>query len=111
MASFPGVPAYLDDHKEFLRRIARVVNNLLIGKANAGGTLTLTANVASTTLTDARLGFESALHLIPTTANAATELGNGTLRISETSRVNGSVVITHANNAQADRTFRFTIMG
>lgn len=72
-------------------------------------TLTLTANVASTTLTDARISFRSPILLQPTTANAAAELGNGTLYIAESGRGNGSVVITHANNAQADRVYRILI--
>lgn len=71
--------------------------------------VTLTANAASTTLSDARLRADSPVLLQPTTANAAAELGNGTLYVSETGRVNGAVVITHANNALADRTFRVLI--
>ena len=111
MADFPGVPGYLPDAQAWLRKMASVVNNLLIGKLNVGGTVTLTANVASTTLTDARLTSESFVGLVPTTANAAAEIGNGTMYISETNRVNGAATITHANNAQADRTFRYAILG
>ena len=108
--AFSPVPAQLDT-KQAVRNLIRAVNNLLLGKMNVGGTVTLAANVATTTLTDARLGFETNVVLVPTTANAAAELGAGTLYISETGRVNESVVITHANNAQTDRTFRFSFIG
>lgn len=84
---------------------------MLGGHMNTGGLFTLTASVASTTLTDDRVSVDSTVMLFPTTANAAAEWGNGTLYASETGRVNGSLVFTHANNAQADRTFRIVIIG
>lgn len=84
---------------------------MLRGRMNTGGLFTLTASVASSTMTDDRISVDSTVVLVPTTANAAAELGNGTLYMSETGRVNGSIVVTHANNAQADRTFRIVIIG
>lgn len=99
------------DIQHWARRAGRVINAMLIGKLNCGGTVTLTASVATTTLTDPRMGFASHVVLTPTTANAAAEIGNGTLFVSETGRLNGSVVITHANNAQADRVFRYSLIG
>jgi len=96
---------------EWLLKLARRVNELLQGKLNPGGLFTLTASVGSSTLTDSRISVESTVALTPTTANAAAEIGNGTLYLSETGRVNGSIVITHANNAQTDRTFRVSILG
>src|SRR3990172_5077389 len=101
MSHYPGLESGIPmDWREFARRVVRVVNSLLLGKLNCGGTVTLTASAASTTLTDARISFESAVLLVPTTANAAAALA--TTYVVETGRVNGSVVITHANNAQAD---------
>lgn len=73
--------------------------------------LTLTANAASTTLNDSRLSIQSALGFDPLTANAATEKAAGTLYALEVNRVKGSVVITHANNGQTDRTYIVTILG
>jgi len=105
------VPSFARDFNDWLRNAAPAINDLMHGHSNNSGTVTLTASVASTTLTDDRLAWSSAVVLVPTTANAAAEIGNGTLYISETGRVNGSVVITHANNVQTDRTFRFLIQG
>jgi hypothetical protein len=91
-----------DDERDHRRLIKQEL-------ADRTGVLTLTAAAASTTLVDARLRFDSPVVLVPTTANAAAEIGNGSLCIPETGRVNGSVVIVHANNALADRTFRYLI--
>jgi hypothetical protein len=109
MSSFPGVPAYLTDQAEWIKRAARVLNNVLIGKMNVSDLVTLTANDTTTTITDSRLGVETAVLLVPTTANAAGALA--TTYVSETGRVNGSAVITHANAATTDRTFRFVMIG
>ena len=97
------------DQREWIRIVAEVVNNLMDGKDNALGTVTLDPNQATTTLTDLRIGPDSAILFMPTTANAAAELGNGTLYVS--SRGKQTATITHANSAQADRTFRYAVRG
>lgn len=99
-----AMPAWVKD-------IADIITAMQRGRHNNVGTVTLTANSATTTLTDARIAADSAVIIVPTTANASAEIGNGTIFISESNRVNGSIVITHANNAQADRTYRYAIMG
>lgn len=79
------------------------------GKFDCTTEITLTINVASSTLSDYRLSPQSVLTFLPTTANAAAEIGNGTLFVG--TRSDGSCIITHANNAQADRTFAVSILG
>jgi hypothetical protein len=109
--AYQGVPLYLQDEREHRRQIANVVNSILTGKINATGSVTLTENVASTTVTDARATFQSAVLFLPHTANAAAEIGAGTLYVSDASRLNGSFVIVHANNAQTDRRFTYVLIG
>ena len=111
MTSKPPIPTSGSDWKEWLLKVALTVNGMLRGRMNTGGTITLTINVATTTITDDRISIDSTFVLVPTTANAAAELGNGTLYMAEAGRVNGSIVVTHANNAQADRTFRVVVIG
>lgn len=106
---YPGVPKFSGNVEQWIRQAATVINNMLVGSLNVSDTVTLTANAASTTVTDARCSFQTGVVLIPTTANAAAAIA--TTYISETSRVNGSFVLTHANNAQTDRTFRYVLMG
>lgn len=87
--------------------IAETVNKIMSGRANNAGTLTITANAATTTVIDP--AFESSMVpvLMPTTANAAAALAN----VYVSSRAKGSFVLTHANNAQVDRTFLYVRWG
>jgi hypothetical protein len=94
-----------------MARITASHNGILMGRLNTVGLFTLTANVATSTLTDARISIDSTVVLVPTTANASAEIGAGTIYQSETGRVNGTAVFTHANNAQTDRTYRIVIIG
>lgn len=84
------------------------VNSILKGRINTVDTLTLTANVGSTTITTDLCNTNSIILLMPTTANAATEYGAGTWRITAG---DGSFTVTHVNNAQTDRTFTYVILG
>lgn len=85
-------------------------NNMLSGKLNATHpSFTLTPNAAQTTLTDFRIGGSSVVLFVPKTANAAAEIGAGTLILGEP--VSGAVNVGHANNAQTDRTFDLVIIG
>ena len=103
------LPAQWYDINDFLRKVVLAVNNILRGKTNNTGSVTLTASSATTTLTDIRIGINSVILLQPTTANASAEIGAGTIYFADPG--NGSVVINHANNAQTDRTFKFAIIG
>lgn len=91
------------------KRVNTAINQLAQGRSNAVGTCTLTANAASTTVTASTCGTGSTVLLSPTTANASAEIGNGTIYIGTVA--NGSFTITHANNAQVDRTFRYVAIG
>ena len=105
---YPGVPTFLEDEKEHRRLMASVINNILRGKMLPTGSITLTANSATTTLTDSAIGANSQIDMMATTANAGAELGAG---IWFSGRVDGSCIIHHANNAQVDRTFNYTVIG
>lgn len=85
----------------------RTINKILSGKTNNIGTVTLTANSATTTLADSRIGINSVIHMQPTTANAATAITN----VYFGAPGDGTVTINHSNNAQTDRTFLYSIIG
>ena len=87
------------------RQISEVVNGILQGKTNNTGSVTLTASTTTTTITDERLGFGSVILLSPLTANAAAQ----TPYIS--SKLKGSVVITHTSVASTDLDFDYVIVG
>ena len=104
-----NVPGFTIDEVQHRRKISSWAFEVNRGHLNNTGTFTLTINVASTAITDERAGAFSFIGLMPQTANAAAELGNGTLYIATQGKK--SFTITHANNAQADRTFRYCILG
>lgn len=88
-------------------KIVGAIQELTKGRSNATGTVTLTANAASTVVTAINCGSDSYPFLAPMTANAAAALA--TTYVSAVS--NGSFTLTHANNAQVDKTFGFVCLG
>lgn len=104
------VPEFLIDEKEHRRQIARRVNLITQGKLNVTLDVTLAANAASTTVTDPRIGFYSAvIPAMAMTKDAATELASGNVYVD--TLVKGSCVVHHSANAATDRTIRFLIIG
>jgi hypothetical protein len=93
----------------WLRQARDVINSIMRGKLNCTGAKTLSPGAATTTLADQLIGGSSIVLLQPITANAAAELGNGTLYFDPPAA--GSVVIHHANNAQTDRPFNYVVIG
>ena len=91
------------------REIAEVVNRMLTGGLNNRGSVTLTAGAGSTDVADPRISGTSAILLWPTTANAAAELGAGTIYTS--AKAKGGFTLTHANNGLTDRVFDYGILG
>jgi hypothetical protein len=91
--------------------IETAIKQLAEGRTNAAGTATLTVNAASTTVKQATCGRGNKVFLFATTANAAAEVGNGTIRIPAATVTEGQFVIQHANNAQNDRTFFYVVFG
>jgi hypothetical protein len=98
------IPSEKDPYK-----IVRAVRELFEGRSNAVGTFTLTPSAATTTVTAQNCGTGCTVLAFPGTASAAAEVGNGTMYIGTVN--NGSFVVTHANNALADRVFRYAALG
>lgn len=108
--SRPSVPPQnLPNASEWRRIASNWIMQANQGRLNCTGSVTLTANAFSTTVQDKRVGANSCIDFMPTTANAATELASGGMYIS--AQQGEQFTITHASNAQSDRTFTYTIMG
>ena len=90
-----------------LFRIVRGIRDLFEGRRNTVGTVTLTANTTTTTVTNLNFAAASHVSITPTTSNAAAALA--TTYIS--ARTAKSFTLTHANNAQTDRIFSYSIDG
>lgn len=103
--ALPGLN--LNDVPLAIRRLLEAVNALASGRSNAVGSVTLTASDTTTTVADRKAGMDSVIALMPTTSNAAAAVG--TTYVS--SRGIGTFTLTHANNAQTDKTFAYLIQG
>lgn len=90
----------------FLISVRTMLNNLLIGKQNVTLDITLNAGAATTTIQDPRIGGTSGFYFSPTSANA-----QAIATPWPSSPGAGSVVLNHANDANADKTFRMLIIG
>jgi phage baseplate assembly protein gpV len=88
-------------------QLVNAINAVLQGRSNAVGTVTLTAGATTTTITDPRISADSAIVLVPTTANAAGAIAT----TYQSTTANGSVVIQHSNTASTDRTFKYVVNG
>ena len=89
------------------REIAEVLNRAIDGKLYSTGQITLTASSSTSTVNDTRASKESVILFSPTTSNAASAASG--MHVS--TKNNGSFVVTHASNSQADRTFDYVIIG
>jgi uncharacterized secreted protein with C-terminal beta-propeller domain len=107
----PGSFSNFGQVTAYVRRLWDSLHALRLGKIEATGEITLTINVGTTTLNRLGLSPQSVVHFDPRTASAATELYGGTMYVLTANRSNDSWIITHANNATADRTFSYTALG
>jgi len=106
---FLPVPVVHGNETEHRRLIANATNSLRDGKVNSVGSVTLTQSSATTVVTDARVGADSGIFFMPETANAAAEVGAGGMYVSSVGKQ--TFTITHANNSQTDRDFRYVVLG
>lgn len=104
--NFPFLSKNVELSVSYLTLMMKGINSALRGKMNCTGSVTLTASVATTTVTDNRCLANSVVLYQSTTAHAAAELAT-----LYTVAAAGSFVIHHANNGQTDRIFNYAILG
>jgi hypothetical protein len=92
-----------------LKKIVLAIQQLAAGRSNAVGSVTLTTGASSTTVTTNNCAAGSVPILVPASANAAAEVGNGTMYVSAVT--NGAFTIAHANSAVAGRVFLWAVLG
>ena len=101
---FPVVPISIPDHGLHLQLVSNALNNTINGKLNSTGSVTLRASQTTTTLTDERIGGNSVILFMPTTANAKSGL-------YVSARQNKTATLTHASSGNADQTFGYVVVG
>jgi len=79
------------------------INQLIKASVKNTGSLTLTANQTTTTISDQNIYSGSKIYLTPLTLNAANE----TWYILAANITDGQFIITHANAVSADRDFNY----
>lgn len=86
-------------------RTRTIINETRRGKLNCGGQVTLTANSATTVVTDDLISSNSRLFPVPRTDNAKAEgIPN------QDDPVGNTITLHHNNNAQTDRTYDYAIL-
>ena len=104
---FLNVPVTMPDQAQHLRLVSNTLNNVMDGKINSTGDITLRASQTTTTLTDARIGGDSVIVFMPITANGKT--AENDLFVS--ARTSGSATLTHASSSNTDQNFAYIIVG
>ena len=98
-------PPLLEDANSY--EFKNWLSDLWRSEADSASSVTLTASSATTVVSDAKVSQQSRIFFFPTTANGAAELGAGGMYVS--SKGDKTFTITHANNAQTDRTFDYVV--
>ena len=89
--------------------IVNAVRQLMQGRSNAAGSITLAASAPITTVSAPNCAPGAQVFLFPRTPHAAAELAAGTCWVSAVAA--GAFTVTHANNPQTDRTFSYVCLG
>lgn len=108
-----SVPEKMTDLPQWVKIIAAKVNQILRGKTNNVGQVTLTANSATSSITVpvGVFGDKTVFVFDATTSTAATALGSGGMYVSSRAPDTGAYTITHPNTADANKTFRVAYIG
>jgi len=93
--------------------IAAKVNQILRGKTNNVGEVTLTASSTTSAIAVAigTFGDDTVFLFEPTTSTAATAIGSGSMYVSARNALLGTYTITHPSTAATDKTFRVAYIG
>ncbi len=104
--NYPFLQANSSLTENFLKKIVLVVNNLVNGKTNNTGKVTLTALATSTTVINNLVNPNSVIVLQPLTEDAA-EYFKDTWPVAG----NKSFVINHNNNSSTNREIGYIVVG
>ena len=91
------------------RKLGEAVSQAINGKVNSTGTVTLTAGAATTAVTNNLVTIDSVILFAPQTANADA-IATPYVKPADITQGSG-FTITHANDANVDKTFAYVILG
>lgn len=90
------------------REVHQAIRELIEGRSNAIGTVTLTAGATSTVVAKGTVNANAGVFLFPATASAAASVATTYATITPGG---GSFVVTHTSDAATDRTFHYLVNG
>jgi len=92
-----------------LGKYAFAIKQLAEGASNSSGTVTLTANVATTTVSAPTAAPGRRIMMFPATANAAAIVAATYVAAADVTK--GQFIVHHTNNANSDKTFYWFCVG
>jgi hypothetical protein len=94
-------------------KIVFAVRQLMEGRSNATGSVTLAAGATSTTVIAPTCAAGSAIFMFPQTVSAKTAVANSTdgPYVDPSNVTKGQFIITHSNLPSTDRTFWWVALG
>ena len=99
---------WLDTNEKNYERQNKVIQQLMEGRTNATGTLTLSGGGATSTSVTARTaGRDTAIFLSPQTASAS----SASAYVPSTDVTAGAFIVHHSSSTSTDRTFYFAALG
>lgn len=96
-------------NEDDLTKINGAIEQIAQGRLNCTGTVTLRANNVTTTVAAPTVAPGTIVTLSPQTAHAAAAQATTYIKASDVTQ--GQFIITHANDAQVDKTFGWTAIG
>lgn len=90
------------------REVLQAIRELIEGRSNAVGTVTLTPAATSTVVSKVTVNANAGVFLFPSTASAALSVATTYANITPGG---GSFTITHTSTAAVDRTFYYAVLG
>jgi hypothetical protein len=109
VSKFTSPPKDLEDQKKLSRLQSSSILGLMHGRSNNVLDVTVTENVAATTVTDDRIGVHTVALAVPTNVNSEAAAIWPYRDISAT--VNGSMSLIHTNDANTDKTYKIILIG
>lgn len=88
------------------RQLHQAIKDLIEGRSNATGTVTLTVDATETTVTKSTINRDAVVILTPQTATAAAATYHATV-----ASVGGAFTVTHDASSATDRTFGYLVIG
>ncbi len=90
-------------------KLVQAIRELWQGRSHAVGEFTLSTSTVTTLVSAPNCGAGARVFLCPRTLNAAAALATTYITVANVTQ--GEFIVTHANNAQSDRTFGFEARG